>query len=181
VDCDLLYFDETFTARNQVATIKRYSDLNAITKVGETDYTYDSTGRMTNEQSFDGSSTRYLNTTYAFDNADRLTVQTDNGTPRTFTYDNTNELTADSTNTYTYDVNGNRNSTGYTVGAANQITNDGTWTYTFDAAGRGKSRRRIVKDTRPLFFSGFTLPVARRRRCGRTCRSGTSTQLVTAG
>jgi YD repeat-containing protein len=36
---------------------------------------------------------------------------------------------------YTFDANGNRNSTGYTVGAGNQITNDGTWMYTYDAAG----------------------------------------------
>ncbi len=44
-------------------------------------------------------------------------------------------MTSDGTRNYSYDANGNRNSTGYTTGTGNQTTNDGTWTYTYDNAG----------------------------------------------
>ena len=130
-----LSYDYAYDARSSATAITRFSDLTGTTKVGETDNTYDAKGRLTNKQQKDGTNTVFSNATYVYDAGDRLTTQTDNGTTRTFSYDNTNQLTADSTNTYTYDANGNRTNTGYTTGAANQITNDGTWTYSYDDAG----------------------------------------------
>jgi RHS repeat-associated protein len=55
--------------------------------------------------------------------------------PASYSYDNTDQLTGDGTNSYGYDANGNRNTGGYTTGAGNQTTSDGTWTYTYDAEG----------------------------------------------
>ena len=75
------------------------------------------------------------NTTFTYDNFDRLTTKKVNGTTTTYSYDDTNQLTSDGTRNYSFDANGNRNSTGYTTGTGNQTTNDGTWTYTYDNAG----------------------------------------------
>src|SRR5581483_7360636 len=130
-----LRYDFTYTARNQVATLIRYSDLSGTTKVGETDYTYDAAMRVTNILHKDGSNSALANYTYTYDLADRVTVQTENGTPKTYQYDNTDQLTQDSTATYTYDANGNRTMTGYATGANNQLLSDGTWTYTYDSEG----------------------------------------------
>ena len=41
-----LRFDLAYTARNQVGTLTRYSDLAGTTKVGESDSTYDTAGRL---------------------------------------------------------------------------------------------------------------------------------------
>ncbi len=128
-----LTYDYTYTARGETQTLKRYSDLGT-TVVFETDTTYDSSGRVTNIKHYNGSAANFSNTTYAYDAADRLTVETENGTSKTYAYDNTDQLTADGTTTVTYDANGNRNNGSYTVGTGNRITNDGTWTYSYDAA-----------------------------------------------
>jgi RHS repeat-associated protein len=58
-----------------------------------------------------------------------------NGTTKTYTYDTTDQLTADGTNTFTYDGVGNRTNGSYTTGTGNRLTNDGTWTYTYDDEG----------------------------------------------
>jgi len=52
-----------------------------------------------------------------------------------------NQLTFASGSAFSYDANGNRNSTGYATSSDNELTNDGTWTYTYDQRGNvaGKS------------------------------------------
>jgi RHS repeat-associated protein len=131
-----LRFDLGYTARNQVATLTRYSDLAGTTKVGESDYTYDAAGRLQNLQHKNGSGTLLANYTYTYDLASRVTSETFNGAaPTTYVYDNTNQLTNDGTKAYSYDANGNRTMAGYTTGADNQLTNDGVYTYTYDAEG----------------------------------------------
>ncbi len=52
-----------------------------------------------------------------------------------YSYDNTNQLTADGSASYSFDANGNRTMAGYATSTGNRTTNDGTWTYTFDDAG----------------------------------------------
>src|SRR5262249_17219010 len=83
----------------------------------------------------DGSNNLLANYTYTYDLASRVTTEKLNGTTQTFTYDSANQLTNDGTNSFSFDLNGNRNSSGYTTGTGNQTTNDGTWTYTYDAEG----------------------------------------------
>src|SRR5262249_27727426 len=82
-----------------------------------------------------GSGTVLASYVYAYDNADRVTSETINGGLRTFSYDNTNQLTNDGGTAFTYDANGNRTMAGYQTGSANRMSNDGTYTYTYDAAG----------------------------------------------
>jgi YD repeat-containing protein len=45
-----LRFDMAYTARGQVGTLTRYSDLGGTQKVGETDTSYDPAGRLSNQQ-----------------------------------------------------------------------------------------------------------------------------------
>jgi RHS repeat-associated protein len=133
-----LRFDLAYTERNQVGTLTRYSDLAGSTKVGESDYTYDSVGRLQNLQHKNGSGTGLttLTYTYTYDLASRVTSETLNGgAPTSYTYDSTNQLTNDGTKAYSYDANGNRTMTGYQTGAGNRLTNDGFYTYTYDDEG----------------------------------------------
>jgi hypothetical protein len=44
---------------------------------------------------------------------------------------------------YSFDANGNRNSTGYTTSSDNQTSSDGTYTYTYDADGNRLTRTQI--------------------------------------
>src|SRR5207237_5585630 len=91
-----LRFDIAYTARNQVGTLTRYSDLAGTTKVGESDSTYDSVGRLQNLQHKNGSGKNLANFTYTYDLASRVTSDTLNGGAAiTYVYDNTNQLTND--------------------------------------------------------------------------------------
>ncbi len=56
----------------------------------------------------------------------------------TFGYDLTSELTSASgarTENYGYDLNGNRNTAGYSTGSGNRLLGDGTFTYLYDSEG----------------------------------------------
>ena len=127
----------SYSARNQVTAESRFSTTTgtAMQLVGSSAYSYDSRMRVTNIQHANGSSTNLANYTYAYDNASRLTQETDNGTSVTYGYDADSELTNAGSTLYAYDQNGNRTMTGYTTGTGNELTNDGTWTYTYDKNG----------------------------------------------
>ena len=71
----------------------------------------------------------------SFKAADRVASAIDNGAAVDYSDDDTNQLTADGTASYSYDANGNRTMAGYATSTGNRTTNDGTWTYTFDDAG----------------------------------------------
>ena len=77
---------------------------------------------------------------YSYDQADRVTTMVDAEGTYTYTYDNANEETGVTENgtqveSYSYDLNGNRNSTGYTTGTGNELTASPGTTYTYDADG----------------------------------------------
>ena len=128
--------DFTYTARDQVASQTRYSDLAGTSEIGYSTFSYDSVGRLTNLQHLNGAGSNLANYTNTYDLASRITAETLNGgAPTSYSYDATNELTNDSDVTYTYDLNGNRTMTGYTTGPANELTSDGTWNYFYDKNG----------------------------------------------
>jgi RHS repeat-associated protein len=135
ISVTVLEEDLTYTATNQPSTAKRYEGPSPQQFVGSTTFVYDTTSRLTNLLHRNGSATLLANYTYVYDTASRLTSETDNGTPTTYTYDNTNQLTGDGTNSWSYDANGNRTNSGYVTGTGNQLTNDGVFTYTYDAEG----------------------------------------------
>jgi RHS repeat-associated protein len=130
-----LRIDQTFTARNQLATQTRCSDLAGTQTIGSSAYTYDNAGRLTNLQHSNASNTILANYTYTYDLANRLTAEQLNGTTTSYSYDAVNELTNDTANSYSFDLNGNRNYGSYQTGTGNELSKDGTWTYTYDNEG----------------------------------------------
>ena len=75
---------------------------------------------------------------YTYDQANRVTSETDAEGTASFTYDNANELTAvtgSRTESYSYDSNGNRTGTGYSTTVMNETLTSPGVTYTYDAAG----------------------------------------------
>ncbi len=127
--------DLAYTARNQISTEWRYSNLAGTTLVASSVDYYNSVGMVTNIQHFGDIGSSLANYTYTYDLASRLTSEQDNGTNTTYSYDADSELTDAGGTLYSYDLNGNRTMTGYTTGTDNELTNDGTWTYTYDAEG----------------------------------------------
>jgi len=75
---------------------------------------------------------------YSYDNADRVTSEKDAEGTASFTYDNANELTAvtgSRTESYSYDLNGNRTGTGYSTTVMNETAASPGITYTYDNVG----------------------------------------------
>lgn len=73
-------------------------------------------------------------------------------------YTNDNQLTGVShtngsftTETFGFDVNGNRNTGSYTTGAANQTNGDGTYTYAYDAEGNLTSKTTVSSGNKILY------------------------------
>jgi YD repeat-containing protein len=128
-------FDLTYTSRNEVATLTRYSDVGGTTKIGESDYSYDAPGRLQNLQVKNGSGTTLENFTYTYDLASRVTSQQVNGATTSYQYDATNQWTSDGVKSYSYDATGNRSMAGYQTGMGNQLTSDGVYGYSYDANG----------------------------------------------
>jgi RHS repeat-associated protein len=148
-----LRFDTAYTARNQVGTLTRYSDLAGTTKIGESDSTYDNAGRLTNLQIKDGSGTILGNYTTTYDLASRATSETIDGTTTSFGYDALSQLTSAGASNYGYDLGGNRNASGYTVGSDNHMTSDGLNSYSYDA--EGNRTKKVNSSTGETWTSGY--------------------------
>jgi RHS repeat-associated protein len=112
----------------------------------DTTVTYDAANRVATTThgvsvyGFGGWSTTPLATqVYSYDNANRVTSEKDAEGTASFTYDNANELTGvtgSRSESYSYDLNGNRTGTGYSTTIMNEIaTSPGPTTYTYDNAG----------------------------------------------
>jgi RHS repeat-associated protein len=135
-----LRVDLAYTARSQLATITRFSDLAGSTKIGSSAFSYDPGMRMTTMIHANSGGTPLATYAWSYDGANRLTTEKLNSNaPMTYSYDLTNQLTtvqsSYGTQTYGYDATGNRTNTGYQTTLANEVTSDGTWTYTFDSEG----------------------------------------------
>jgi RHS repeat-associated protein len=138
--------DASYSNRNELTSLTRFSDVSGSTVVGTTVYAYDDASRVTAITHKNGTNGTLSYYNYGFDNADRVTQEAwgsgvSSGT-HTYAYDTTNQLTSADSTAYGYDANGNRNTAGYQTGAANRVTNDGLYTYAYDAAGNltGKSK-----------------------------------------
>ena len=110
--------------------------------------------------------------TYSYDDADRVTSETDAEGTYTYAYDNANELTTVTENgtvvgSYSYDANGNRNSTGYTTGTDNEQTASPGYTYTYDNAGN------MISDTNTSTHVTTTFTYDYRNRLTEVTTGGT--------
>jgi RHS repeat-associated protein len=164
--------DMTYTARDQVASQARYSDLAGSNLIGSSALTYDAVARLTNLQHEDGTGANLANYTNSYDVASRITAEVlDGGTPTSYAYDATNQLTNDGVATYTYDLNGNRTMTGYATGPANEMTSDGTWSYYYDRNGN------VVAKTNPSTGEAWAFSYDNRNRLAAAQQVTTGVQM----
>jgi RHS repeat-associated protein len=140
-----LRIDFNYDADGQMLGEIRYSDLAGTTKVATTSIVYDAAGNITGQVDKTGGGTNIAAYTNIYDAANQITSEQLNGGARTtYTYDADGEVTADGTNTETYDAEGNRTNTGYTTIAGNRLSTDGTWNYTYDASGNETEKVNIA-------------------------------------
>lgn len=130
----------------QIKSVNRYSDLSGSQLVRGTTYTYDAKNRL--DVLSHGSGVSY---DFDYDNGNRITKIADVDGVTNYTYDKNNQLTvADHSNTnkpdenFSYDANGNRNSSGYQTGTNNRLNSDGKYNYTYDDEGNLILRTEIA-------------------------------------
>jgi RHS repeat-associated protein len=110
---------------------------------------YDEFVRLVGIEHVNGLGAVIGSSSYVFDDLDRLTKETRDGVSREFGYDAIDQIktvSGSNTESYDYDLNGNRFS--YTLDSANRVVFDGTYRYTYDSEG---NRTKRVK-----FDSGVT-------------------------
>jgi len=138
-----------FNDAGQRFEIKRYSDTAAINQIGRTTFGYDSQGRLADIIHRDALNSVLTDYDYAFDLADQLTSSTHHGQTTTYTYDDAGQLTAANHSiqrdeSYSYDLNGNRNLGGYDTGPNNQVLSDGSFDYAYDGEGNLLTKTEIA-------------------------------------
>ena len=130
----------SYNADGQFSTITRYADLAGNDLVVTGQYSYNGLGQLTSLNYTQGTTT-LAGYTWLYDLQNEVTQETSVDGTTSYTYDPTGQLTgASSTNSlldegYSYDANGNRNSTGYAVGGSNQMTAGAGYSYQYDNNG----------------------------------------------
>jgi RHS repeat-associated protein len=156
--------DMVYDAAARMTTLTRYSDLAGTTVVQTSAYVYDAADRTTGiiDKTFGG--TTDVSYGYTYDAASRVTQETRSWNAGastdtvTYGYTNNDQLTSVThtnssfaSESFSYDTNGNRNSSGYSTGTDNELTSDGTYTYTYDNDGNLISKTQISTGNKTLY------------------------------
>src|SRR5262249_43380737 len=107
---------------------------------------YDNADRLTSITHSSSVAGTLTTLTYGYDNANQVSTFTGPEGTLNYGYDPTGQLTSVSgarSETYGYDKNGNRNTTGYVTTTGNRMTSDGVYNYTFDNEGNVLTKTRI--------------------------------------
>jgi YD repeat-containing protein len=156
--------DFAYDAGQRMTTLTRYSDLAGTTTVLISAYKFDKANRLTGITDKTSGGTVRVSYSYTLDNANRVTQEVRNWASGastdtvTYGYTNNNQLTSVThTNTsfanesFSYDTNGNRNSSGYGTGTDNRISTDGTYNYAFDNEGNLTTRTKISDSSQTIY------------------------------
>jgi RHS repeat-associated protein len=111
-----------------------------------TTLTYDNADRLTNIKHKYRTSTTLANYAYSFDAANQLTSYTGPDGTLNYSYDATGQLTGVTgahTESYSFDLNGNRTMSGYVTTTGNRLQTDGTYNYTYDQEANMLTKTRI--------------------------------------
>ena len=143
--------DFAYNLANQYTTIARYNDTDggSSNEVAASTYSYDTLGRITGLEYERGGTDLFTPYSWTYDSTNRITQFVSADGTSDYSHDKTSQLTAADHNyqtdeSYAYDANGNRTMTGYTTGTNNQLTNDGTYSYEYDDEG---NRTKRTNDT----------------------------------
>lgn len=140
--------DMTYDAVSQMTGLSRYSDLTGLQLVAESVYEYDAAGRLTQLTHQQGS-TILADYEWAYDAANRITQFVSADGVSDYSYDDRDQLlgTTHSYQTdesYSYDNNGNRTTSGYQTGLNNRLLSDGIYTYEYDNEGNRTRQTEIA-------------------------------------
>jgi len=137
----ILQIGQAYNADKQVTEQLRYGPSNPPVGVANTTYTRDNAGRVTSILDTNPTGTTTLASySLAYDAAGNLSKQIDHGATTTYTYDNAEQLTGDSSEAFSYDAGGNRSTYTFNSSYKNQLTYDGTWSYSYDGEGNEISK-----------------------------------------
>jgi RHS repeat-associated protein len=140
------YVTFTYTDDGQLQTLDRYADTGGTQQVADSTYSYDHDGNLTGlvESDAAGATLPTYGWTYDADNRVLQFSSSVDGTA-TYAYDDDSQVTSvsyssalpgvGSQESFSYDANGNRNSSGYSTETGNRLQSDGTYTYQYDADG----------------------------------------------
>lgn len=143
------YVDFTYNALGQFTLIQRFDDVdNPNNEIIASYYGYDNLGRLNSLAHKDGTTDRAAYT-WKHNGNGWLTemnfLATWNTENATYAYDKNGQLKTATrggagNESFTFDLNGNRNNGSYTTGSDNQTTADGTFTYGYDVEGNLTTR-----------------------------------------
>jgi RHS repeat-associated protein len=135
-----LRVDLAYNAAGRTQNITRSSDLGGTPVVAGTTFTYDAAGRVTDLQHATGGGTNRGHYTVTYDAAGRVTADARDGAITPYSYDDSDQLTADGATTVTYDAAGNRDNGDYTPDTGNRLASDAAWNYSYDDEGNLTSK-----------------------------------------
>jgi RHS repeat-associated protein len=129
-----------YDAAGQRTSLQRYSDLAGTQLVASSSYSYDGSGRQILVSTQNAMGTILASLGSSYDGAGQLTQEADSDQTTNYTYDADGQLTsaqstAEPTESYNYDGNGNRQGPDHATGPDNQVTSDGTYNYAYDHDG----------------------------------------------
>ena len=136
---------QSYNSLGQRTSIARYQSTGTSNAVASTSFSFDTANRLTDIVHAQGSTT-LSSYVYTYDGLSRIANVTSSiDGLSTYAYDVSSQLTgADHTSqsdeTYDYDDNGNRDSSGYTTSSNNRTTAAPGFTYTYDDEGNRTSR-----------------------------------------
>jgi YD repeat-containing protein len=118
-----------------------------------TTFSYDNADRVTTithrAVTASGGTTMLATFAYGYDSGGRLTTENNAEGLATYSYDDTNQLTGvdkpgtSSDESFGYDLNGNRDTTGYTTTTGNRMTAAPGYTFGYDAEGNMTTRTQL--------------------------------------
>ena len=145
--------DFSYNPVGQLATISRYSNSAGTQQVASSTYTDNSLNQLTGLVESEGA-TILASYALSYSANGLVTKEVDSDGTASYTYDSLGELTgatdtnpAIPTESFTYDANGNRLTSGtsktYVIGTNNQLLSDGTYDYQYDNNGNLILRTKI--------------------------------------
>ncbi len=139
-----------YNALNQRTKLTRYHSTSSSNLVASTDYTYDTVNRLAS-LAHKQNATVLAGYTYGYDGLSRPTsINSVIDGLSTFSYDAASQVvgadhasSSQAHESYGYDLNGNRNTSGYVTASNNQTTEGQGFTYTYDDHGNRTSRQKL--------------------------------------